>query len=190
MLRSILQKSPTFIRRVPVRNLQLRSFASTTSKNVATVRLYRILFRQLRALPTDETFILQSPLNPRDYGRARLMTTPESSETDLFQLFARWYEEENDDEDINDWYQGLVGRELADEDYQHDDDVDTCLWTSQEDVRNAIRVAFRASHDTLPTIAQQRFAIMAIQWLQDVETMLQRSSVSVENGLRVVATSR
>jgi hypothetical protein len=188
MLRSILQKSPTFRLLPPHPKNQVRSFASS---NVATVRLYRILFRQLRALPTDTSFILQPPLNPRDYGRARLMSTPdESSDTDLFQLFARWYEEENDDEDINDWYQDLVGRELANEDYQHDDDIDTCLWTSQEAVRSAIRTAFRASHATLPTISQQRFAIMAIQWLQDIETMIQRSSVSTENGLRVVATSR
>jgi hypothetical protein len=186
MLRSILQKSPTF--RLAHSQNQFRSFAS--NKNVATVRLYRILFRQLRALPTETPFLLQPPLNPRDYGRARLMNTPESSETGLFQLFARWYEEENDDEDINDWYQDLVGRELAHEDYQHDGDIDTCLWTSQEAVRSAIRTAFRASHATLPTIAQQRFAIMAIQWLQDVEKMIQRSSVSTENGLRVVATSR
>jgi len=115
-----------------------------------------------------------------------------SSDTDLFQLFARWYEEDHDDEDINDWYQNLVGRELANEDYQSSsssgDDIDTSLWTSREAVRSAIQTAFRTP-TSMATTTQQRFAILTIHWLQDVEQMIQRSSVSTEHGLRVVATS-
>lgn len=165
----------------------------STSNNVATVRLYRILMRQLQALPAQEHFMLQPPLNPRDFGRARLMTSatsvPKSSPKELFKLFTKWNQAEGDDDDeILQWYQELAGEALEESDF-HDDDLDNCLWTAHGVVLDAMRTAFR-SESSLDTITRQRFAITAIQSLQDVESMLERSSVFAENGLRVVATSR
>ena len=115
-----------------------------------------------------------------------------SSPKELFKLFTKWNQAKVDDDDevddILQWYQELAGEALEESDF-HDDDLDSCLWTVRGVVLEAMRTAFR-SESSLDTIIRQRFAITAIQSLQDVESMLERSSVFTENGLRVVATSR
>lgn len=120
----------------------------------------------------------------------------ENKDKDLFKLFCRWHEDDDDEEGVlHTWYRDLVGSDLKDEEEQLDDiDLDSCLWTSRKAILSAMRTAFMTSSKsstlaTTPIPQQQKFAILAISALQDVELTQQRTSVSMEDGLRVVATS-
>jgi hypothetical protein len=150
----------------------------------------------LQALPQDY-FLLQPPLNPRDYGRARLVPSSVSdkvdSKTALFQMFTLWYTGYGDDTQKDDqvlsWYRAMVGRDFHQDREGHVDEFDTSLWTTRNDIKRAVQAAFRAQIH-LSSIALQRLAILAIQSLQSAETMLSRTSTTLNDGLRVVATSR
>jgi hypothetical protein len=164
------------------RQQTVRSFASDAS-NTTSIRLYRIILRMVNNL--NDSFPLQEPLNPRDYGQARLFsmhTQGDDSSLNLYKLFATWH---HDNPYIQTWYSAVS-------DFEYDDEEECfSLWASKAELKNAIRRAFcqSPSDDIVP---MQGLAIDAIQNIQQQLRMQQRSSVSinVERGIRVVATSR
>jgi len=179
-------------------------FSCRGISDVATIRLYRILLRQIQALPSH-SFLLQTPINPRDYGRSRLLhslkpgiicddQTDEIKKKSLCKLFARWLlrnEMGIDDEDTGSvlvWYKDNTGQDFH-EDEDHDD-FDMCSWTSQAMLLSFFRSSFRAKISGLPTMEKHRFAITAVKSLQDVAGLIDQSSTSTKFGMRVVATSR
>ena len=136
----------------------------------------------------NDDFPLQQPLNPRDYGQARLFSMPSSLDKtqDIYKLFVNWHD---DNPIIYTWFNAV-----ADEPFDEDEDSDcTSLWASQVELKHAIRQAFAKTptNDDL-VIPMQRLAMNAIQNVQQQYSAQQQSSVSIdtERGVRVVATSR
>jgi hypothetical protein len=124
----------------------------------------------------------------------------EASE-DILRLFSRWLttipgrngasDDDNDDE--IEVFQELVGKNDNNTLGSLDDGGttdDVCAWTTREVVQRAVRTAFASDIGTMHVNQRHKFAFAASRFLQDVEIMLERSSVSTQNGLRVVATSR
>ena len=172
----------------PSRWQAIRSFASDSNSNVMSIRLYRILFRMVDGL--DDAFPLQEPLNPRDYGQARLfsMQTQGDSTLDIYKFFANWHQ---DDPYIPTWYTAVSSFEYNDSDHE-EETHSSSLWASKAELKHAIRQAFRKSPTSQDIVAMQKLAIYAFQDIQQQQRMQQRGSVSidVERGVRVVATSR
>ena len=180
--------------------------ASSSKSNIVSIRMYRILLRQLQALPPQTPFLLQPALNPRDYGRAKLVSSLYFEENkDILKLFSRWLNTipgggVSSDDEGDEVYQELVGTDAVnnDDDDDHtnpelwslvDGATDICAWTTREAVQRAVRAAFAS--DIATTVKQRHtYAFAASRFLRDVEGMLERSSVSTQDGLRVVATSR
>lgn len=178
------------------------AFSRRGISDVATVRLYRILLRQLQVLPSN-SFLLQTPLNPQDYGRARLIhsLSPKAAGSQLAngyeihalcKLFARWLlADENSREEeasILMWYKDTIGQELHN-DRDHDD-FDMCSWSSREILLSSLRTCFRAKKSTVHKKEKLGFAIKASLYLQNVARMQEKSTTSIKDGIRVVATSR
>lgn len=168
-------------------------FCSRASSNAATVGLYRILLRQIRALP-ETPFLLQPTLRPV-YGIQtwRQSVLPlETQDKSIFKLFCIWndgaFKTRNDS--VYDWYKDLVGNNLEDEEGWVRGNMDYCLWTSREALTNAARTAFSAPlTDLCPMATRKTLAIVAVRVLNLFERLLQQSRVSMHDGLRVVATS-
>lgn len=151
------------------------------NSSMATIRLYRILLKQLKALPDHGEWLLQPPLHPRDYGRAKLVKTFSGdggeSLPDMLQIFQSWNSETNDSgDDDDDGY----------------DERDKCVWITTDQLKTSIQEGFRACKDGDSLIQRQRVAIEASQALIKQQEMFPLLSVSTneENNLRVVATSR
>jgi uncharacterized protein affecting Mg2+/Co2+ transport len=105
---------------------------------------------------------------------------------------------------IDHWYHELVMKPSGDT--NEDDDTSTALppmtsmtcWTSQKQIRDAVRTAFRSlNYDGNPTISLltatdlHKWAILAIQNLREQQTLWKHSSVATTDGVvRIVATSR
>jgi hypothetical protein len=201
MIRSTLQRQ--WHRLVPALAMNQCRHASSSISNIVSIRLYRILLRQLQALPTQTPFLLQPALNPRDYGRAKLVNSLHFEESkDILKLFSRWLNtipgSGVSDDEGDEVYQELVGKDAVNNDDDDtntelwslvDDATDICAWTTREAVQRAVRAAFASD---IATNVKQRhtYAFAASRFLRDVESMLERSSVSTQDGLRVVATSR
>jgi hypothetical protein len=169
-------------------------FCSRARSNSATVGLYRILLRQIKALP-ENSFLLQPTLRPI-YGIQtwRQDVLPlETQDKNIFKLFCIWndgaFKTRNDS--VYDWYKDLVGNNLEDEVGWVRGNMDYCLWTSREALTNAARRAFSSPlTDLCPMATRKTLAIVAVRFLNMLERLLQQSRVSMHDGLRVVATSR
>jgi len=165
-----------------------RSFSSSNTSNITSIRLYRIMLRLTNNL--EGAFPLQQPLNPRDYGQARLFTMPTSSDKtlDIYKLFVNWHD---DNPDLSTWYCSVSEMPYTDD--EDEEEECTSLWASKAELKTAIRRAFRkAPKQEEFTVPMQRLAMDAILNIQEQARMQQRSSVSIdaERGVRVVATSR
>jgi hypothetical protein len=193
-------------------------------KNLTSLRLYRILLRQIRALPAQHIF-LQPPLNPNEsYGKAEHIPNSKafnSTRDDIFRLLCSWNSHntfgpadtaligKNTNDPWWNWYMSLVSQSSNNynsnySDYNDDDDDDDddeknemCGWTNRDTLHQAVRFAFDFGkqlllHDTEKEkiVQYQTFAIRAIRSLEQVRHMHQLSSISIQDGLRVVATSR
>lgn len=189
------------------------SSSSRRISNIVSIRMYRILLRQLQALPAETPFLLQPALNPRDYGRAKLVNSLSLEEDDdILRLFSRWLTtipapnvSDDDNEDEVEVFQELAGKNaivINDNDNNNSsknklwslvdggatDDV--CAWTTREVIHRAVRTAFTSDIGRINVKQRHKYGFAASRFLQDLELMLERSSVSTQNGLRVVATSR
>mmetsp|Transcript_9356 Transcript_9356/g.10676 ORF Transcript_9356/g.10676 Transcript_9356/m.10676 type:complete len:316 (-) Transcript_9356:282-1229(-) len=168
--------------------------------NLTSIRLYRILLRELQFLPS-RSFLLQQPINPQDYGRAclfRQASLEEDTNNDkgingamknICNFFSRWLLNDGSinnskEEHILQWYKETVGQDVG----SQDDNSGMCLWTSRCALLSTFRHSFRSASD-LSNTERHQFAMKAIQTLKGVTMMLERSSTSTKDGLRVVATS-
>jgi uncharacterized protein affecting Mg2+/Co2+ transport len=169
-------------------------FSTTTltfeNFNTTSIRLYRILMRLSRRL--DYSKPLLKPLDHHDYGHARTFFMASSTHHDnhhhVPQEVFRWFKECHDkDPFVEEWFQsvsdfGPLGDEPKD---------DTLIWIDEDQLKEAIRSAFRTSMPDKLLVPVQRLAIAAIQSLQYQGDMQKRTSVSinVDMGIRVIATS-
>jgi ApaG domain len=154
--------------------------------------------------PSGETmFLLQPPLNPKVYGSHRIfpVMAPSCKEADavndlfnILVLFRDW-NEDNGEEDAMDWF--LLHSEIALEISATLDAYtgEPTLWTTVSSIRKAIRYAFRHAKPSSTSEAQDRqllnkYAIRALRMLMEQAEMWRLTSVSFENDIRVVATSK
>ena len=69
--------------------------------------------------------------------------------------------------------------------------MDYCLWTTRQELTNAARTAFSSSvTDACHMSTRKMFAVVAVRVLSLLERLLRQTRVSMNDGLRVVATSR
>lgn len=127
---------------------------------------------------------LLKPLDPHDYGQARIFSMPTSSYSpmdDIHQLFYDWNDEAPF---IDEWFLSVFDF------HQEEKQEYTSLWVQKPALKQAIRFAFCASSGTL-VVPMQRLAIEAIKSLQEQQDIQRRTSVSldVERGVRVIAMS-
>mmetsp|Transcript_9247 Transcript_9247/g.13329 ORF Transcript_9247/g.13329 Transcript_9247/m.13329 type:complete len:186 (-) Transcript_9247:87-644(-) len=162
----------------------LRQFASSSvtasgrksiegTANRASVRLYRILLKQLKALPElseQNEWMLQPSLHSRDYGHARLWKGGDKIDISVPNMFRAWKAVDSGGDQ---------------------EEFDLCTWITTEHLRQSIQEEFR-SVNQVPLHEQHRQAIDAAQSLVDQLRLIQHSSVSVseDGNLRVIATSR
>jgi ApaG domain len=154
--------------------------------------------------PSGETmFLLQPPLNPKIYGSHRIFpvkglpSKEADAVDDLFNmlvLFRDW-NEDSGQEDALDWF--LIHSEIALEMPTTMDDYsgEPTLWTTVSCIRSAIRYAFHHAKLSSTSETQDRqllnkYAIRALRMLMEQAEMWRLTSVSYENDVRVVATSR
>lgn len=163
----------------------------TNPLNRASLRLYRLLLRECRQLQRSSTstserhLMLSPPLDPRDWGRARLISassshngTPHHAPTSKTVL-------------------EFLDRASSSAPTGEDD---ASVFVSASDVTDTVRSSFRdtalhtdclSSRQAMVLHHQQR-AIEAVKVLQTQRGMADRTFVTTdeERGLRVVATSR
>jgi uncharacterized protein affecting Mg2+/Co2+ transport len=164
------------------------SFRTTTKAfekgNTTSIRLFRILMRLSEGL--DYGIPLLKPLDPHDYGQARIFSMPSSHDEDVFRLFKKW---NNEAPFIEEWFQSVSSCEEEPIEYEY-----TSLWINKHELKQAIRLAFRTSTDTtlVVVVPMQRLAIDAVQSLQSQKDIQKRTSISfhVNERIRVIATSR
>jgi hypothetical protein len=182
-------------------------------QKMATIRLYRILQRQIRGLVTPEealtnetrSLLLQPLPLPSDWGRHSMFTPPNPSFItlkDLYQLFYLWIDNQDDDVPspfassssssspnitIDDWLSAVLGGTTESTPVE----TRTC-WTTVEQLQQATKHAFSCeypnSDQNLPNL--HKLAISAIQSLQQQELLWKHSSVCDTHGIRIVASSR
>lgn len=166
----------------------------TEKYRMTTIRLYRVLQRTCKSFPVEskqDPILLQQELKAPDWGHHSIFTPPSPTMVEeLYRLFYV-YNDPTDDAafaptSIDDWYFNVVGK-VSDEDMPPMTTF-TC-WTSPEQLRYAIRAAFRLNYD-LDAPILHKWAIRAIQILQEQRTMWTSSSVATAEGIRVTATSR
>jgi hypothetical protein len=214
-------------RHTPVASFATTTTATTTvdlqSKHrMTTIRLYRILQRQLRGLamvtPEDEeeeevlknqttttrSLVLQPMLIPSDWGRHSIFTPTDPSSitiNDLYQLFYLYIDDDDDDPSpfsvssttmtIDDWWYHVSGT-IENPLFQPTGvpPITTC-WTTIEQLQQATKHAFSCDfkNDKNDISSLHKWAIRAIQWLQQQELLWKHSSVCDTQGIRVVASS-
>ena len=187
------------------------SYSPTSVGRTASRRLYRILQREcvefqktLPRHPSGETmFLLQPPLDPKVYGSHRIFPVKTLSSDDaedadnlfyLLALFRDWNDDKGED-DVTDWFH--LYSELALETSVSLDEYATTeptLWTTVPSLRRAIRYAFHhaklSTSETKDLQVLNKYAICAMRMLMEQAEMWRLTSVSFENDIRVVATSR
>lgn len=180
-----------------------RLFSTKTSPGrIASKRLYRVLQRQCKDLmdtlpsnPLGETmFLIQPTLNPSEHGKHRCLPVKTLSQEDsvrnLLEFFRDW-NEDNGEEDAHAWFQNI---ELEPSDMDSDTTEEPTLWATASSVQEAIRYTFRHARTDEEDPAQRRlmnkFAIRAVTVLLEQAEMRRLSSISYDNDVRVVATSR
>ena len=164
------------------------SSSPSSTASMTSIRLYRILLRQLQSLPAMDhsSLLLQPPLNPRDYGRARIVNLyPNSSSAhnmeeddnnnnkqSLLHLFSRWQTLDNKGNDdpkseriLQSWYRTVTG----DDDWiptspEDDDDDDV------EDVEEEPSLSVWTTHRQLHEVI--RFAFDSSKQLNDPELLV------------------
>jgi len=164
-----------------------RMFSSTTNTNKSTnsrttsLRLYRILLRQLQQFPPE--ILLQPFPLPREAIKYKTVDHKASdSTTRILRTFRRCY---NDNDDMKQWYQHVV----SSDDDENDDLTISATWATVQDIRSAIQYAFR--HCPSNNIGMQSIAIKASQAISIQAHLWECTSVSVdeEYGIRIIATS-
>lgn len=212
----------------PIRYLssyESASKASLPSKdldklNKTTANLYRILLKSIRnsknKISTNgqiqDHFLLQPPLNHRDYGSAQFLKSSEcthwcdqslpfqsdsmrqeDARLEILSFFNWWVQNNNEtfeNEIVDDYVMDEINPEaLANLLVKN-------VFVSYDDMRETVRQAFRMfakdSVEKSDILELQRFAIESSRILQDQKELWERTSVSVdrERGLRIIATSR
>jgi hypothetical protein len=184
------------------------------SSSLTSLRLYRILLRQIRTLPANQ-ILLQPPLNPDEhYGRAEYFPKSRAfhlTRNDIYRLLYCWNNHpDTDDEKKNcnnpwwEWYSNWVVTNSKDtndvtdddhtDDYHRKDEIRG--WTNRDTLYQAIRYAFEYGKQHVQDMEKskivqyQNFAIHAIRSLEQVRQLHELSSISLQDGLCVVATSR
>lgn len=165
------------------------SSSSSSSASVTSVRLYRVLSRQIQQLPND--FLLQRPLKSRDYGRA-LIHSPSSHQGHdaILNTFRCWH-------GANDWYDSITmnpmnttNEESQQQQRQRQQQATDAsspspsCWTTRVQLREAVQLAFRTAPATM-----QRYAVQAFQDVVEQLSLWKASSVSGTHGIRIVALS-
>lgn len=211
----------------------IHKFSTKTSKqltstemkklNETTCKLYRILMKTVKKVEVAQTgsengrwkshFLLQPPINHRDYGASRMMSThditywcndllpyqtedmkQEDSFTEIISFFNWWVQDKND----------LLSNSLVDEYVMDNMEPESLsyfleknIFVSIEDLKNACRKSFRTfltekEFSKVDALELQRFAIESTNLLQDMLDMWNTTSIAVDEqrGLRVIATSR
>uniref|UniRef100_A0A7S2VZW8 ApaG domain-containing protein n=1 Tax=Eucampia antarctica TaxID=49252 RepID=A0A7S2VZW8_9STRA len=199
---------------------KIRSFSSSSSSSSLrsseqqkklSLCLYRILYRCIRddfddSSPSLQFMMLQPPLDPRQLGHARLLPTSD-----------KHYNNNNNDNDNKKQDDDIMRTEYENEQrwksilhffrkqsqsaamnsYDNDNNEfpEEFLWTSNHDLKYALRQAFMAHNlnDTVVQKRQQKEAIDAIKiWNQQIVMWKQCTTVTVDEsyGIRVIATSR
>jgi hypothetical protein len=187
-------------------------------QKMATIRLYRILQRQIRGMVTPEeqalknetrSLLLQPLPLPSDWGRHSMFTPPNPSSitlTDLYQLFYNWIDNQDDDvpspfassssssspnHTIDDWLSAVLGDGTTES-----TPVERTCWTTVEQLQQATKHAFSCEYNQNKSMGDQnlpnlhKLAISAIQSLQQQELLWKHSSVCDTHGIRIVASSR
>ena len=185
---------------------------------VTTIRLYRVLQRQCRSLVNPKfasskenghSILLQPDLEPGGLPSIQTVDSAPCSMSDLYQLFYLWNDASDTQQSIpdhrsatmEDWYYEVVRNlqpteSTRDATSQNDEPFVSSLtspscWTTMSTIRQAIRKAFQCPYTTLADIPSlHKWAIKAIQTLQQQERLWNHSSVQTTEGIRVVATSR
>lgn len=211
----------------------IHKFSTKTSKqltstemkklNETTCKLYRILMKTVKKVEVAQTgsengrwkshFLFQPPINHRDYGASRMMSThditywcndllpyqtedmkQEDSFTEIISFFNWWVQDKND----------LLSNSLVDEYVMDNMEPESLsyfleknVFVSIEDLKNACRKSFRTfvtekEFSKVDALELQRFAIESTNLLQDMLDMWNTTSIAVDEqrGLRVIATSR
>jgi hypothetical protein len=173
---------------------------SADKDRIATIRLYRILLRQCQALRVpssdsskekDGAILLQPDLEVSGWGRHYISVLPK--ETTVKENLYHWFRTFNDDEDvdafsssIDDWYDEVAGSDPVPEGVP----MITC-WTTVSQLQDAIRHAFKLDYKSMAdNTGLHKWAIRAIQTLQQQGTLWSHSSVANTEQIRVIATSR
>ena len=163
-----------------------------------------------------ETMLLFQPmLNPMQSGNHRVFpiktATPEDDVQHLLALFRDWNEDNGDSDDAHTWYRAIHGSSYSEDDASSGEDLDwdalepyftdePTLWTIVSSIQKTIRHAFRAK---LPPSADggdvlnpkmrrlmNKYTIAAVRLLVEQQDIGRLTSVSYENDIRVVATSK
>lgn len=160
----------------------------------------------MRAVNTklDDAYPLQHELNPRDYGHANLYSQISGQEETIVEIYKLFRDFHKDDcpEIVYDWYNALV-EDAWYHDAHADDPIISSFWALREQVKSAIRQAFRnpntlnmewsieRMNDTPAVLSLQRLAMYAVSDISKQYELQQKSSISIdaERGIRVVATS-
>ena len=180
-------------------------------QKMTTIRLYRMLQRQIRGLITPEeasmnitrSLLLQPLLQPSDWGHHSIYTPPDPSSitiNDIYQHFYLIVDEEDDDPfasatttTIDDWFVHVLG--TTDNPLREPTGTPPVMscWTTIDQLEQATKHAFSIipnnnQYDIIPSLHNQ-WAIRAIQWLQQQQLLWNHSSVCETQGIRVVASS-
>jgi len=182
---------------------------------VLTLRLYRILLRLAREQlaadgkdddhdvnsvvpPPESVVLLQPPLRASDWGASRYQPIPTARDArDILRLWGQWLcHDPRDDPGLRAWLWAEVLRDDdagGGEDEMDDDDDDEShrvpsLWVTPGQLVEAVRGTFRAAPP--PSTTTNAWALAAVRALQHQRELQRRTSVSVERGIRVVATTR
>lgn len=184
---------------------------ATTAQQTVSRRLYRILTRHVRELPSRDEFLLQPLLNPTDWGHAERFRASPMAEDNvesiiclrIFAFVHQLQQEQEDDMQTNSnilslWYQDMV-KQAQDKDLSEKSSSmgsDQSLWVTRQQLQQAIQYAFRQSSvldsDALTIPYLHQVCLEVIQRLQQQYDLQHHTSISWDDRscLRVVATSR